>query len=124
MAAGQVTPGPLITTATFVGYLLAGPWGAAVATVAIILPGLIVVILINPWIARLRQWTWSSRFLDAVNAASIGLTAVVVVSLARSSLVDWGTWLIAAAAAAAVLFWKAPLAILVLGGGLAGLILG
>jgi chromate transporter len=113
----------LITTATFVGYLLAGPWGAAVATVAIILPGLILVILTNPWIARLRQWAWSSRFLDAVNAASIGLTAVVVVKLASSSLVDWQTWLIAAAAALAVFHWKAPLALLVLGGGLAGLLL-
>lgn len=124
LAAGQVTPGPLITTATFVGYLLAGPWGAAVATVAIILPGLIVVILTNPWIGRLRQWPWSSRFLDAVNAASIGLTAVVVVALARNSLTDWRSWIIAAAAALAVLWWKAPVALLVLGGGLAGLLLG
>ncbi len=124
MAVGQVTPGPLITTVTFVGYLLAGPWGAAVATVAIILPGLILVILTNPWIARLREWAWSARFLDAVNAASIGLTAVVVVALAHSSLVDWRSWLIAAAAALTVLCWKAPLALLVLGGGLAGLLLG
>lgn len=124
LAAGQVTPGPLITTATFVGYLLAGPWGAAVATVAIILPGLIVVILTNPWIARLRQWKWSSRFLDAVNAASIGLTAAVVYALARSSLIDWRSWLIAAVAALAVLRWKTPVALLVLGGGLAGWLLG
>jgi chromate transporter len=124
VAAGQVTPGPLITTATFVGYLLAGPWGAAVATVAIVLPGLILVILTNPWISRLRSWPWSARFLDAVNAASIGLTAAVVVALARSSLVDWRSWLIAAAAALAVLRWKAPFALLVLGGGVAGLLLG
>jgi len=124
LAAGQVTPGPLITTATFVGYLLAGPSGATTATVAIILPGLIVVMITQAWIGRLRQRPWSSRFLDAVNAASIGLTAVVVVSLAGATLVDGRAWLIAAAAAWAVVRWHAPVAMLVLGGGLAGLVLG
>ncbi len=124
LAAGQITPGPLITTATFIGYLLSGPGGAATATVAIILPGLLVVIATQPWISRLRRWDCSSRFLDAVNAASIGLTAVVVVSLARSTLVDWRAWLIAAAAGWAVLRWRAPVALLVFGGGLAGVMLG
>lgn len=124
LAAGQVTPGPLITTATFVGYLLAGPGGAATATAAIILPGLVVVMITQSWISRLRQWPWSSRFLDAVNAASIGLTAVVIVSLARATLVDWRAWLIAAAAAWAVFRWQAPMALLVFGGGLAGFVLG
>lgn len=124
LAAGQVTPGPLITTATFVGYLLAGPGGAATATAAIILPGLLVVMITQSWIARLRQWPWSSRFLDAVNAASIGLTAVVVVSLAQATLADWRAWLIGAAAAWAVFRWQAPVALLVFGGGLAGLVLG
>ncbi len=123
LAAGQVTPGPLITTATFVGFLLAGPGGAAAATVGIILPGFLVVLLTQSWIARLRQWPWSSRFLDAVNAASIGLTAVVVVSLARSTLVDWQTWLIAALAAWAVFRWQAPVALLVFGGGLVGFLI-
>jgi len=123
VAAGQVTPGPLMTTATFIGYLLCGPWGAAAATVAIILPGLVLVILTNRWLDRLRSWPWSARFLDAVNAASIGLILPVVVALARSSLADWQSWLIAAVAAVAVLRWHAPIALLVLGGGLAGTLL-
>jgi chromate transporter len=124
LAAGQVTPGPLMTTATFIGYLLAGPSGATTATVAIILPGLLVVMITQAWIGRLRQRPWSSRFLDAVNAASIGLTAVVVVSLAGATLVDGRAWLLAAAAAWAVFRWHVPVAMLVLGGGLAGLVLG
>jgi chromate transporter len=123
VAAGQITPGPLLTTATFVGYLVAGPGGAAVATAAIMLPGLIVVAITNPWIPRLRKWCWSARFLDAVNAASIGLTAVVTVTLARTSLVGWQSWLIGLAAGLAVLIWRAPVPLLVLGGGLAGLLL-
>jgi len=123
VGAGQITPGPLITTATFVGFLLAGPWGAAVATVAIILPGLILVILTSPWISRLREWRWSARFLDAVNAASVGLTAAVMLVLARGTLTDWRSWLIVSAAGLAVLCWRPPLALLVLGGGLAGWLL-
>jgi chromate transporter len=123
VAAGQITPGPLLTTATFVGYLVAGPWGAVVATVGIVLPGLIVVAITHPWIPRLRRWNWSARFLDAVNAASIGLTAVVTATLARASVVDWQSWLIALAAGLAVLIWRAPVAVLVLGGGVAGLLL-
>ena len=122
-AAGQITPGPLITAATFVGYLVAGPWGAVVATVAIVLPGLILVAITNPWIPRLRQWRWSARFLDAVTAASIGLTAIATVKLARISVVDWQTWLIALAAGLVVLIWRAPVALLVLAGGVAGLLL-
>ncbi len=124
VAAGQVTPGPLITTATFVGYLLAGPWGAAAATAAIILPGFVLVLLASRWIDRLRSRPWAARFLDAVNAASVGLIASLVVTLGRSTLTDWRSVLIAAAAAVAVLRWKAPLALLVLGGGLIGLLLG
>jgi chromate transporter len=122
-AAGQITPGPLITAATFVGYLVAGPWGAVVATVAIVLPGLILVAITNPWIPRLRKWIWSARFLDAVNAASIGLTAFATWNLASTNVVDWQSWLIALGAGVAVLVWRAPVVLLVLGGGLAGLLL-
>lgn len=123
VAAGQITPGPLLSTATFVGYLLAGPAGAALGTVAIILPGLLLVLLTNRWIGRLRSWSWSARFFDAVNAASIGLTTVVGLFLIRTTLVDWRSGLIALLAAAAVLRCKAPLALVVLGAGLAGWLL-
>jgi chromate transporter len=124
IAVGQVTPGPLITSATFVGYLLSGPWGAVAATVAIVLPGFVLVILLNRWIDRLRAWPWSARFLDAVNAAAIGLIVWLIGNMALSSLVDWQSWFIAAIVALTVFLWKAPLAFLVLGGGLAGMLLG
>ena len=120
VAAGQITPGPLLTTATFVGYLVAGAAGAALATAAIMLPGLVLVLLINRWIGRLRAWHGSARLLDAVNAASIGLTAVVGLMLVRTTLVDWRSGMIALAAGAATLRWKLPLAIVVLAGGMTG----
>lgn len=115
VAAGQLTPGPLITTATFVGYLVGGGPGAAVATVAIILPGFCLVAIVNPWIARMRSWTWTGRFLDAVSAASVGLTVAVTLQLAMGTLltwrdgtmaIDWLGWLLALAAGFALWRWK------------------
>jgi chromate transporter len=91
--------------------------------VAIILPGFLLVVLLSRWLERLRAWSWSARFLDAVNAAAIGLIVWLIRTMALSSLVDWQSWLIAALVALAILLWKAPLAFLVLGGGLAGLLL-
>jgi chromate transporter len=67
VAIGQLTPGPVITTATFIGYLLAGHAGALVATLGIFLPSFIFVAAVNPWIPRLRQSAWAGRFLDGVN---------------------------------------------------------
>jgi chromate transporter len=123
VAAGQVTPGPLISTATFVGYLLAGWSGAALATAAIMLPGLVLVALTSPYIPRLRGSAWTARFLDAVGAASIGVTAAVTVALARGTLVDWPSALIAAASAAVLLRWKLSPAWLILAGSLSGRLL-
>lgn len=134
IAAGQLTPGPLVTTATFVGYLLGnrlGPakavLGAATATAAIVLPGLLLVAAINPWIPRLRRSAWAARFLDAVGAASIGLMAAVIVALARATLltppVDWRSWAIALVAAALFLAGRVPAAWIVLGGAVAGRVL-
>ncbi|MEO1006213.1 MAG: chromate efflux transporter, partial [Cyanobacteria bacterium J06638_38] len=77
VAIGQITPGPVFTTATFVGYLLAGNLGAIAATVGIFLPAFLLVGLVNPWVTKLRQSAWASGFLDGVNAASLGLMAGV-----------------------------------------------
>ena len=88
IAIGQVTPGPVFTTATFVGYLLGGVPGALLATLGIFLPSFFFVGLSNPLIPRIRSSVWISSLLDGVNIASLGLMAAVTVDLARAALVD------------------------------------
>ena len=91
IAIGQVTPGPVFTTATFIGFLLHGLSGAAVATVAIFLPAFVLVAASGPLIPRLRQSPLATTFLDGIVAASLGLMAVVGWQLGRSSIVDFTT---------------------------------
>lgn len=131
-AIGQLTPGPMLSMVTFVGYLIGGGVpGALVATGAILLPSFFFVAAVNPLIPRLRSSAWASRFLDAVGAAAIGLMAAVTLTLCYATLVDssglpWVNWrscLIALAAAAALLRWKVAPAWLVLAGALAGWLL-
>jgi len=88
VAIGQVTPGPLFTTATFVGYLLAGTPGAIAATLGIFLPSFVLVAVINPWVTQLRQSLWISDALDGVNAAALGLMAGVSVTLTQAAVID------------------------------------
>jgi chromate transporter len=88
VAIGQVTPGPLFTTATFIGYLLAGLPGALVATAAIFLPAFAFVALIGPWADRVRDRPLTAALLDGVNAAAIGLMAAVSVQLGASAIRD------------------------------------
>ena len=88
IAVGQVTPGPLFTTATFVGYLLAGTPGAMAATLGIFLPAFVLVAMSGPLLPRLRRSKNAAHFLDGVNVASLALMAVVAVHLGQASLVD------------------------------------
>lgn len=88
VAVGQVTPGPLFTTATFIGYTLGGLVGALLATLGIFLPSFIFVAISNPLIPRLRGSPVVSGMLDGVNAASLGLMAAVTWQLARAALID------------------------------------
>jgi len=88
VAIGQVTPGPVLTTATFIGYLLAGIPGALLATLGIFLPSFVLVALTGPWIPRMRRSPTLAAFLDGVNGASLGLMAGVLIQLASASLVD------------------------------------
>lgn len=123
VAVGQFTPGPVFTTATFIGYLLAGLPGAAVATVGIFLPSFVLVAASGPLIPRLRGSPLAAAFLDGVNAASLALMAVVLVDLARVSLLDLPTVLLATAGAVLLVRFRVSSAYLVLGGGLFGLLL-
>ena len=124
VAVGQVTPGPLFTTATFVGYLLGGGAGAAVATLGIFLPAFFFVAVSAPLLPRLRASPTAGALLDGVNAASLALMAVVTAQLARAALVDL-TSLALVALAGAALTWLPRLSSvwLVLAGGCIGLVL-
>jgi len=122
VAVGQFTPGPVFTTATFVGYLV-GSWpGAIVATIAIFLPSFVLVALVYPFVRRLRDSPWTSAFLDGANAAAIGLMAAVAWQLGTTSIVDPLTAALAAGSAALLIRWRVNSAWLVLGGGGVGLL--
>jgi chromate transporter len=97
VAVGQVTPGPVFTTATFIGYLLAGPSGALAATIGIFLPAFFFVAVSGPLVRKLRASPAASALLDGVNAASLALMAAVSLQLAAAALIDLPTLLIAAA---------------------------
>lgn len=104
IAAGQVTPGPVFTTATFVGYLLAGAPGAIVATAGIFLPAFLYVGLTGPLVERLRSAPAAAAFLDGVNAASLGVMAVVMVDLGQAAVTD--TLTVALVALSAFTLWR------------------
>lgn len=122
IAIGQLTPGPVFTTATFVGYLLAGHWGAIAGTVGIFLPAFVLVLVIHPFAAKMRRSPWASGFLDGVNAASLGLMAVVTWQLGNTALVDWLTILVAAISVVLVFRTSINSAWLVIGGAVIGFV--
>ena len=120
IAVGQVTPGPVFTTATFVGFLLAGPSGAAVATVGIFLPAFVFVALSAPILPRLQRSARARAVLDGVNVASLALMAVVSWHLARASLVDSVTVALVAASLLALTRFRVNSAWLIAAGAAIG----
>jgi len=121
IAVGQVTPGPLSTTATFVGYLTGGFNGALVATLAMFLPGFLFVALTHPLLEKLRQSNRAGRFLDGVNFAALGLMAGVTWEIGAEALVDPLTVGISVVALFLLLRFEVNAPWLILGGGLMGL---
>ena len=122
IAIGQFTPGPVFTTATFVGYVMAGSSGAILATIGIFLPAFVFVLISSPFIPKLRRSPWASGFLDGVNVASLGLMAAVTWQLGRAAVIDWFTAILALISAVLVFRLKINSAWLVLGGGIIGLL--
>ncbi len=120
VAIGQFTPGPVLTTATFIGVLLAGFPGGVVATVAIFLPSFVFVAMLNPLIPRLRRSPAAGFFLDAINVSALALMAVVTVRLGVAVLAGWPPLVVFALAAVAVFRYRINAAVLVLGGGALG----
>jgi chromate transporter len=123
VAIGQFTPGPVLSTATFIGYILGGAPGAAVATVGIFLPSFFYVALLAPVLFRLRQSAWMAAFLDSVNVCAVALMGSVTFRLAADALRGWSPWAIALASLAVLLRWRVSPAWVVLGGGVVALLL-
>lgn len=121
VAVGQMTPGPVFTTATFIGYVLGGRSGALVATVGIFLPAFVFVALSGPLVPRIRRSKAAGAVLDGVNVASLALMAAVTISLARAAIVDVPTAVLALLAAVLLLLLRINSAWLVLAGGAVGI---
>jgi chromate transporter len=103
---GQFTPGPVFTTATFIGYLVGGMPGALLATLGIFLPSFLFIALIHPVATRLRQAAWTATLLDGVNAASLALMTGALVQLEQHALTDVLTWALALVSFAILLRFK------------------
>ncbi|MEZ4660929.1 MAG: chromate efflux transporter [Caldilineaceae bacterium] len=122
VAIGQFTPGPLFTTATFVGYILAGVPGAIVATVGIFLPAFCFVALLKHIIPIMRRSIWTAALLDGVNVGALGLMMGVTWQLGRAAIIDWLTALLAVVSAVILFRWPINSAWLVLAGAVIGLL--
>jgi chromate transporter len=121
VAVGQFTPGPVFTTATFIGYVAGGVSGAILATIGIFLPAFIFVTAVFPLVGMLRRSQWASGFLDGANVGALGLMAGVTWQLGCTALIDGFTGVVCALALALILRFKINSAWLVLGGGATGL---
>ena len=115
VAAGQITPGPVLTTATFVGFVLHGWSGAAVATVAIFLPAFVGVGVLTRLLPQLRAWAWTRRFLEGVSASAWALVAATTVVLARDGVTSPAAIVVSAAACLAVARGMSAAAVVLLG---------
>lgn len=120
IAVGQFTPGPVLSTATFVGYVVLGLPGAAIATTGIFLPSFVFVLLTSPFVPRLRRSAVTRGFLDGVNAASLGLMLAVCLTLGSATLTNISAWMIFLFAVIILSVWKVNAAWIVAGGSILG----
>ena len=124
VAVGQVTPGPVFTTATFIGYLIRGPMGACVATIGIFLPAFVFVAVSAVLLPRIRRSAIAGAALDGINVASVAIMAVVTWQLGRAAIIDWITLGLAVASMVALFWWRLNSGWLVLAAALIGMIFG
>ena len=124
IAVGQFTPGPVLSTATFIGWQMNGVSGSLAATLGIFLPSFLFVLLLNPLIPKMRKSKVVSAFLDAVNVAAVALIITVCINMSKDILTDWRTILIAIISLIGVfVFKKINSAFIVLGGAIIGYLL-
>jgi chromate transporter len=124
IAVGQFTPGPVLSSATFIACQLGGPYGAVAVTAGIFLPSFLFVAFLNPLIPTLRKSPLMSAFLDTVNVVSIAIILAVVVEMGRETLLDWRTVFITITSFVVTLYFKkVNSALIVIGGALLGYVL-
>jgi chromate transporter len=124
VAVGQITPGPVLSTATFIGWQMHGLSGAIAATIGIFMPSFIFVLILNPLIPKMRKSNMVGATLDAINVAAVALIFAVCIEMAKDTLTDWRAIVIAVASLVVVfVFKKLNSAFIVLGGALVGYIL-
>ncbi|MBS1989772.1 MAG: chromate efflux transporter [Cyanobacteria bacterium SZAS LIN-3] len=123
VAIGQITPGPLFTSATFIGFILGGPTGALIATIGIFLPAFLLVAVTAPVIKKMRASALAAHFLDSVNATALALMAVVLFQLAHDALIDAVTIAMAVISAFVLVRFKVNSLWLMLAGAVVGLAL-
>ncbi len=124
VAVGQFTPGPVLSTATFIGWQLHGFWGAVAATVGIFLPSFIFVSILNPLVPKMRKSKPISALLDAINIGAVAVIVAVCVEMGKDTLTDWRTIAIAVISIVAVfVFKKVNSAFIVIGGAILGYLL-
>ena len=122
VAVGQFTPGPVFTTATFIGYLLGGVKGGLLGTLGIFLPAFIVAAAVFPLVGALRRSKWVSAFLDGVNVGALGLMVGVTWQLGRAAIVDWLTLGLAVVSALVLFRLRINSAWIIMGGAVVGLV--
>ena len=124
VAIGQFTPGPVLSTATFVGYQLGGIWGALAATIGIFLPSFIFVLLLKPLVPKMRQSKLLGYFLDSVNIAAVAVMLAVLIDMGIAAITDWRAIVIAILSLGLVFGFKKINAVwIVLGGAVLGYLL-
>ncbi len=124
IAVGQFTPGPVLSTATFIGFQLNGIGGAIAATAGIFLPSFLFVLLLNPWIPKMRKSRPFAFFLDAVNVAAVAVIAAILITMSKTTLTDWRPVLIAIASGIVVFrFKKINVVWVIVGGAVFGYLL-
>ena len=124
VAIGQFTPGPVLSTATFIGWQINGFYGAIAATIGIFIPSFIFVAILNPLIPKMRKSKLIGSFLDAVNIAAVAIIAAVSIEMGKGIVTDWKMILIGIFSLTIVfVFKKINSAYIVIGGGLMGYIL-
>tara|TARA_R110001592_G_scaffold93111_3_gene270652 strand:- start:3133 stop:4293 length:1161 start_codon:yes stop_codon:yes gene_type:complete len=124
VAVGQFTPGPVLSTATFIGWQLGGFWGAIAATIGIFMPSFIFVSILNPLVPKMRKSKVIAAFLDAVNIAAVAVIVAVCIEMGKDTIVNWETIVIAVASLITVfVFKKLNSAFIVVGGSLLGYLL-